>query len=148
MGDTSSPRDHTACVRIALVFLLALVACEKKLGPEETLNRFLADLRFGRSEQVWASLSQGARTQLEQRHAERRKVAGLPEQKPDPAKILFADLGLNLLSPPESVAVAGPISDTVRLRVTVEQGNSADIYMVQEGGAWKVDLAKSLKASP
>ncbi len=147
---TSMRADHTAAaVRcFALILLvLSLGACAKTPGPEETLERFLADLRFGQSDKAWAALSANTQKAVTERHHARRKAAGLPAQDPKPADLLYADLKLTVLSAPESVAVASPLGDTVKLRVSVKDGASADIWMVRDGPKWRVDLERSLTAT-
>lgn len=137
---------------LALFWVVALscasVGCaDRRPRPEEALNAFLADLQYGRAESAWAALSESSRRELLERH---RRLAEARGEKPDdsPSQILFGDLGLVAMSPPESVVVVSPLGNEAKLRVTVAGGRSAVIRMVREGAVWKVDLFGSLEPAP
>jgi hypothetical protein len=129
----------------------ALDACaENKAQPEDVLKKFLGDVRAHRSDQAWALLSESSRKELERRH---REIAKAAAKSGDAAKgtleeMLFEDLGLMMLNPPESVAVVSPPGPEATLRVTVKDGRSAEVRMVKEGAGWKVDLVGSLRKAP
>lgn len=111
------------------------------------MRTFLTDLRGGRADAAWLSLSQGSQLELNARH-KALVDAGAKTKDAKPAQMLFEDLGLMLVNAPESIAVASPHGQELMLRVSVKDGRSADIRMVREGDQWKVDLAGSLKPAP
>lgn len=134
--------------RLSLIFVLSLLACHaERPDPEEVLRTFLADLRNGRAEAAWRALSEESRKELEHRH-EALVAAGAKKSEATPAQLLFEDLGLMMVNPPESIAVASPHGQEVMLRVAIKDGRSADVHMVREGDRWKVDLVGTLKAAP
>lgn len=120
---------------------------DRRPRPEEALNAFLADLQYGRAEAAWAALSESSRQKLLERHRRLSDARGLPADE-TPSQILFGDLGIVVMSPPESVIVGSPLGNKANVHVTVAGGKSADIWMVREGTAWKVDLVASLKDAP
>jgi hypothetical protein len=137
---------------VPLLWVIALsctsAACaDRRPKPEEAFNAFLADLQYGRAEAAWAALSESSRQRLLERHKRLADARGKPAED-TPAQILFGDLGIVVMSPPESVLVGSPLGDEAKLRVTVAGGRSADIRMVREGTAWKVDLVGSLDEAP
>ena len=139
-------------LRFALFWVIALscaaAGCaDRRPRPEDALNAFLADLQYGRAESAWAALSESSRQKLIERHRLLFEAGG---QKTDdtPSEILFGDLGIVVMSPPESVVVVSPLGNEAKLRVTVAGGRSADIRMVREGSGWKIDLMASLEEAP
>lgn len=127
----------------AVVLAVAsMVACDSpESRPEDVLKAFLQEVSFGRAEPAWSRLSERTRRLLVERHEARKKAAGEAPTEPRPAELLFSDLGLTVLNPAESVVVVSPPGDVVTLRVSVEGGESAEVRMVKEDGAWRVDLA-------
>ena len=118
-----------------------LGACEPRpLGPEESLSRFLSDIRYGRVEPAFAALCPDSQTLLRERH---QALAPGRNDAPE-AEILFQELGLEVLHVPESLHVASPIGETVTLRVSVRGGQSANVYLKRESGHWCVDLTRTL----
>jgi hypothetical protein len=137
---------------LSLFWVIALTCAaagcaDRRPRPEEALNAFLADLQYGRAEAAWAALSESSRTKLLERHQRLARAAGKPSDD-TPAQILFGELGIVVMSAPESVVVVSPLGNEAKLRVTVAGGRSADIRMVREGPAWKVDLLGSLDEAP
>jgi hypothetical protein len=126
---------------------IALGCPRDRPRPEEALEAFLADIQYGRADAAWAALSEGSRQSLIERHRTLATGAGEATEE-TPAQILFGDLNLVVMSPPESIIVASPLGNEVMLRVAVAGGKSADIRMVREGVAWKVDLTSSLHPAP
>jgi hypothetical protein len=134
--------------RLSWIFVLLLGACHaERPDPEEVLRTFLSDLRNGRADAAWAALSESSQKELNTRHEELVK-AGAVKTDATPAQLLFEDLGLMMVNPPESIAVASPHGQEVMLRVAIKDGKSADVRMVREGDRWKVDLTGSLKPAP
>ena len=137
---------------VSLFWVIALSCAsggcaDRRPRPEEALNAFLADLQYGRAEAAWAALSESSRQKLIERHRLLSDARGKPADE-TPSQILFGDLGIVVMSPPESVVVVSPLGNEAKLRVTVAGGRSADIRMVREGAAWKVDLFGSLEDAP
>src|SRR5262245_43335280 len=99
---------------------------DRRPRPEQALNAFLADLQYGRAEAAWAALSEPSRQKLLERHKRLSEAHGKATDD-TPAQILFGDLGIVPMSPPESVVVVSPLGNEAKLRVTVAGGKSADI---------------------
>lgn len=134
---------HLALATTLAVTGLAAACTPAPLGPEETLQRFLADVRYGQAETAFSALCGDTQTALRKRHARfdpKNSARGSPE-----AHMLFRELGLEVLQAPESVHVASPIGDTVTLRVTVEGSKSANVYLKRKADAWCIDLERTLE---
>lgn len=133
---------------VALLVAATFGCLPQTPDPEDTLKAFLADLSAGRDTVAYNALSQATRTELERRHELLARAAGrAPSRKA--GEILYRELGLMVLhSPPESIVMVSQPGAEVVLRVGVKDGKSADIRMVREGDAWKVDLMRSLKPAP
>ena len=140
---------HLATSGLALgVFVTGIAAAcrPEPLGPEQTLTRFLADVRYGKAQSAFAALCEDTQTALRDRH-EQLDANGHDRSTPE-GRILFRELGLEVLHAPESVNVASPIGDTVTLRVTVQRGDSANVYLERTGDRWCVDLNRTLQTIP
>lgn len=128
-----------------LVFTLVFSACpQRQSDAKETASQFLNDIRARRGDAAFARLSEGSQTELRRRHLALVKAGG---GEPDvaPAYLIFKTLDVELLSTPESIVEASrPDGAEVLLRVSVKSGESADLRMVRENDAWKVDLFRSL----
>ena len=120
--------------------LLAVAGCQGRHEEPGTPSRarVLRESVVARTEQQRAAV-----THLDAAGRGRRTPA-----RDEGRQILFGDLGIVPMSPPESVVVVSPLSNEAKLRVTVAGGKSADIRMVREGTAWKVDLMGSLEDAP
>jgi hypothetical protein len=135
-------------IRLSFLALLLTSACPApRPDPEEALKTFLSDLRNGRSEAAWSSLSAASRRELERRHEALERAAGVKSDA-SAAQLLFEDLGLMVINPPESIAQASPQGRETTLRVSIKDGRSADVRMVLEENRWVVDLIGSMKPSP
>lgn len=136
-------------MRALLGLALGLAACRGPAAPtpEETLRTFLGDLRTGRADAAWAALSDATKKTLEARHEALARATGRPVE-PRPSKILYDELGVMTLSPPESIAVVSPPGPEVTLRVTVKDGRSSDVRLLREGSGWRIDLLGSLRPVP
>ncbi len=132
---------------VALTCAFTAACADRRPKPEEALNAFLADLQYGRADAAWAALSESSKHRLLEAH-QQLVAAGSKADDDLASEILFGDLGLVVMSPPESVVVVSPLGNEAKLRVTVAGGKSADIRMVREGTAWKVDLVDSLHPAP
>jgi hypothetical protein len=124
----------------------ALWACPKQsLDAKQTCEQFLEDIHARRGERAFDKLSEGSKTELRRRHLALVEAGGGDEDA-SPAYLIFKTLDIERISTPESIAEASrPDDEQVLLRVAVKSGDSADIRMVKEGEAWKVDLFASLQ---
>ncbi len=128
-----------------MLFGALLGACAKKPAePEEVLSTFLTNLRHHRAKPAWDALTAKSQAILAKRHSTLAAAAGKPATDPEPGQILFDQLGLAVLTTPESIVVTSPLGPEVSLRVSVENGQSAVFKMRREGSAWKIDLATTL----
>ena len=139
--------------KIAVLLSMALVcaqvgACRPSAAtPEEALRGFLQDVRARRAPAAWAAISTPSQQALLADAARLAEATGDPPET-DPAKLLFERSELMALRQPESISVASRPGDVALLRVPVEGGASANVRMVREGAAWKVDLVGSLERRP
>lgn len=139
--------------KIAVLLSMALVcaqvgACRPGAAtPEDALRGFLQDVRARRAPAAWAALSTPSQQALLADAARLAEATGDPPET-DPAKLLFERSELMALRAPESISVASRPGDVALLRVPVEGGASANVRMVREGAAWKVDLVGSLERRP
>lgn len=133
---------------IFLALALALAACQAEPnGPEDTLRRFLADVRGHRSQAAWAALTPQNQTALRARYEASYRRAH-PDAK-DPSGLLFTELGLASLAEPKSVVVVSPLNrPEVRLRVAVEGGASASFLLHRTDAGWQVELLEALQPIP
>lgn len=130
--------------------ICTLTACPKQtLDAKQTCEAFLDDIYARRGDHAFDKLSEGSQTELRRRHLALVEAGG-GDPDASPAYLIFKTLDLERMSTPESIAEASrPDAKGVLLRVAVKSGDSADIRMVKEGDAWKVDLFASLApASP
>ena len=141
---------HLAALGFALTGLSVMglaVGCQPQpLSPEETLQRFLADIRYGQAQSAFLALCMDTQVALRTRHE--RLASGTPVRGNIENQILFRELGLEVLHAPENINIASPIGDTVTLRVTVQGGDSANVYLKRERARWCVDLNKTLQPIP
>ncbi len=128
-----------------LCALSVLSACPKQsLDAKQTCEAFLEDIHARRGERAFEMLSEGSKTELRRRHLALVEAGG-GDPDASPAYLIFKTLDIERVSTPESIAEASrPDAKGVLLRVAVKSGDSADIRMVKEGEAWKVDLFASL----
>ncbi len=132
----------------ALLWIGVLGACAQAVeSPEDVLESFLQEVSFGRLDKAAERLSRSTRDALSRRYHEMRERTGLPPKEPEPADLLSEGLDLTVLNSAESIVVVSPLGDSVTLRATVEGGASAEVFMVREDGAWRIDLLRSLGSS-
>lgn len=153
-NDLACYRPAPSWRRLVGCLLLGVLAAgcpEPKADPEDAFRRFLSDVHAHRAEAVWGQLSEATRKALLTRHQALRAAVGRDaghEAEPPVAQILFEELGLTELNPPESIAVVSPPGQDVTLRVAVKDGKSVQVRMVREGQPWKVDLMRALAPAP
>ncbi|MFO0727392.1 MAG: hypothetical protein U1E65_26685 [Myxococcota bacterium] len=136
----------TRCVAALALGLLfsGLPACKPSSStPEDALRGFLGELKNHRASEAFQHLSSESQAALK-KDAQALAEATHDPVATDPAKLLFERSEVILLRQPESISVASRPGDAVMLRVSVENGESANVRMVREGTAWKVDLMGSL----
>lgn len=148
------PREHRgdrtprwALVAACLLLGPSLAACkDKKTTPEANLRTFLSQVYAHQGKQAWQGLSKGSQDALRADAEALARAAGDAKVETDADDLLFMQADLTLLAKPDSISVVSPLGgDEVLLRVTVEEGPSANIRMVREGRSWKVDLVGSLE---
>jgi hypothetical protein len=126
---------------------LPLAGCkDRSNSPEASLRTFLGQVYNRQAKQAWLGLSKGSQETLRKDAEALARAAGEPAPKTTPEGLLFEDSELTLLAKPGSISVVSPLGgEEVLLRVTIEEGPSANIKMVREGRHWKVDLVGSLE---
>ena len=126
--------------------VLAMACTQVADRPERALAQFLGHVQKRRAEAVWSGLSADSQRRLRADEAALAEAAQRPPSD-DVGEILFRQLRLRAPVEQESIVVVGPLGPRVRLRVTVPTGRSAEVWMVQEDGGWKVDLVGSLTST-
>lgn len=137
-----------ALVAACLLLLVATsTGCkERRNSPEASLRTFLSQVYARQAKQAWQGLSKSSRDALRADAEALAQAAGESAAKTSPEDLLFSQAELTLLAKPDSISVVSPLGgDEVLLRVTVEEGPSANVRMVREGKDWKVDLVGSLE---
>lgn len=128
---------------LALVGLLA-VGCAQKSPPqtpEAAWSRFSEALRQADAKVAWDSLSKASRAELETR-SKAVSEASHGVVKDDPQAMLFQS-GVR----PREITAAKRLTADEReatLEITVG-GRNEQVHLVQEDGAWRVDLAGAIK---
>lgn len=137
----------------AFVFLLSLslfglLGCQKTgETPEETLTRFLNDVRTQHAQPAWRALTEENQTILKDRYL-KSYLARNPTHA-DPSGILFSEFGLKSLGQPSAITVISPLGGpSVQLRVSIADHPSTDFKLYRTPEGWKVDLLAALKATP
>jgi hypothetical protein len=131
---------------LAAAALLLPAACTRDLGPEATyraLTRAVADRDEGAA---WALLSRGTQRWLETRAREAARTApGVVA--PSARQLLLGDAALTV-APPSVIEVVRNDGKVAVLRVQSFGGAPADVELVREGGAWKVEIGPPRAPGP
>jgi hypothetical protein len=121
---------------LAAAALLLPVACTRDLGPEATyraLTRAVADRDEGAA---WALLSRSTQRWLENRAREAARAApGVVA--PGARQLLLGDAALTVAPP-----------SVIELVRNDGKGAPAEVELVREGGAWKVDIGPPRSPGP
>jgi hypothetical protein len=118
--------------------LIVLAACARPQGPEAAFRAFVNATASGQRDAAWALLSDASRKTVEAAWQEAKKAGG--EGAPaSPQAMLFSD-DLRVQRRVKSITVASSQGDRTVLRVTDDLGESREVPMVREGGAWRVEL--------
>ena len=133
---------------ILIAFVSSASACRAPVTtPEGALRQFINDVEIRRANEVYDRLSAASRAELHRRAKVLAEASGT-EIVTDKGQLLFRQTQLIALRRPESISVASPLGAEVKVRVSVQGGQTAEVQMVREGKTWKVDLFKSLTAMP
>jgi hypothetical protein len=131
---------------LAAAALLLPVACTRDLGPEATyraLTRAVADRDEGAA---WALLSRSTQRWLENRAREAARAApGVVA--PGARQLLLGDAALTV-APPSVIELVRNDGKVAVLRVRSPGGAPAEVELVREGGAWKVDIGSPRSPGP
>jgi hypothetical protein len=126
---------------LALALSLALAgapACQVDRPPDATYRALVRAMAERDEEAAWALLSRATRQRLE----ERAKVAAAaaPGVVAPSARALLAGDAPLAVRPPRSITVVESGLTRAVLRVEAPGAPPADVVLVREDGAWKVDL--------
>ncbi len=122
---------------LAAAVLLLPAACTRDPGPEATYRALTRAVAERDEEAAWALLSKGTRAWLEGRAREAAEAApGVVS--PSARQLLLGDAALSAVPPTLVELVRGDAAEAV-LRVRSPGGEAAEVRLVREGGAWKLD---------
>ena len=122
---------------LAAAALLLPAACTRDPGPEATYRALTRAVAERDEEAAWALLSKGTRAWLEDRAREAARTA--PGVVPQSARqLLLGDAALSAVPPTLVELVRSDAAEAV-LRVRAPGGEAAEVRLVREGGAWKLD---------
>ena len=122
---------------LAAAALLLPTACTRDPGPEATYRALTRAVAERDEEAAWALLSKGPQAWLEARAREAAKAA--PGVVPQSARqLLLGDAALSAVPPTLVELVRSDAAEAV-LRVRSPGGEAAEVRLVREGGAWKVE---------
>ncbi|MHB1846858.1 MAG: hypothetical protein ACYCWW_18715 [Deltaproteobacteria bacterium] len=127
----------------ALGAVLAPTACHANESPDDAFRLFTAAVLSHQPDAAWARLSkesQEAMTAATARVAALSPKGTIPK---DPKALLFGE-DVGLAQPIEKIDVLEKRDDLARLDVTAG-GARHEVFMVREGGRWKLDLTHGLK---
>jgi hypothetical protein len=130
--------NRSARALLAAALTALLPACQRDLPPDATyraLVRAVADRDEGAA---WALLSSATQERLTARA--RVAAAAAPGVVPPSARSLLVGDASLAVRPPSSITVVGGSADRAVLRVEAPGAGPADVVLVREGGAWRVDL--------
>ena len=122
----------------AALLLAALPACQVDRPPDATYRALVRAMGERDEETAWGLLSRPTRQRLE----ERAKVAAAAAPgvvAPNARALLAGDAPL-AVRPPRSITVVQLDATRAVLRVEAPGAPPADVVLVREDGAWKVDL--------
>ena len=152
LKDLHNPRRFTEMNRHFLPFGLIILACTIACNqgppkPEDNLKAFLGAVRSKRGPEAWKLLSAASQSELTKRAKRIAEITETPVET-NKSKLLFQEMEIMTIRIPESISVTSPISSTAKLRVALKDGQTANVLMIREGQAWKVDLLGSLSPIP
>ena len=152
LKELQNPRRFTEMNRHFLPFGLIILACtlachQGPPKPEDNLKAFLGAVRSKRGNEAWKLLSAASQSELNKRAQRIAEITRTPVEI-NKSKLLFQEMEIMTIRIPESISVTSPISSTAKLRVTLKDGQTANVLMIREGQAWKVDLMGSLSPVP
>jgi hypothetical protein len=122
----------------AVLLLAALPACQPDRPPDATYRALVRAMAERDEEAAWALLSRATRQRLE----ERARVAAdaAPGVVAPNARALLAGDAPLAVRPPRSITVVEAGATRAVLRVEAPGAPPADVVLVREDGAWRVDL--------
>ncbi len=125
-------------MRVLLASVLLLSACARRDLPPDAAYRAFARAAAERDgDAAWPLLSADTRAWLEKRARAAASVApGVVADSPQ--RLLFGDAAA--VRPPKEIEVLSADGAVARLRVVDGEGRAAEVRMVREDGAWKVEV--------
>jgi hypothetical protein len=123
---------------LAAALIAVLPACQRDLPPDATYRALVRAVADRDEAAAWSLLSVATQERLTARA--RTAAAAAPGVVPPNARaMLVGDAALGV-RPPSSIEVTGTGPDRRVLRVEAPGSPPADVVLVREGGAWRVDL--------
>ncbi|MEL6184027.1 MAG: hypothetical protein AAFU79_05325, partial [Myxococcota bacterium] len=112
--------------------------------PRAAARLFFDHLERGEADAVWGLLIPSDQTRLRAHQAQLAAAEGRAPSE-DPSRIL-RDFGIRQLGRVDGVTVASRPGDSVEVRVTLKEGESATFRMdKQPTGVWKLGLLDALE---
>jgi hypothetical protein len=134
-------KGNLAPARLAVLgvaLFLAVPACQRELPPDAAYRALVRAMSERDEEAAWELLSSATRDRLEAR-ARIAAAAAPGVVRPSARALLAGDAPLAVL-PPTSIVLKEMGPDRAVLRVEAPGARSAEVILIRERGAWRVDL--------
>jgi hypothetical protein len=122
----------------ALALLLAVPGCQRDLPPDAAYRALVRAMAERDEEVAWDLLSAATQARLTERA--RVAAAAAPGVVAPGARAMLAGDAPLAVRPPTSIAVVQSGPERAVLRVEAPGAKPADVVLVRERGAWRVDL--------
>lgn len=129
---------------LLLVLAALLTGCvDHTTDPRRAARAFFDHLERGEADAVWSLLTPEDQDRL---RAHQKAIADAEGREPsDRPRRILGDYGLRLTGKVDGVTVASRPGDTLEIRVTLEEGESATFRLVRaSNGPWRVSLLDAL----
>ena len=132
-------------VRLALPFLAmtSLAACHAQQSPDDVFRAFTFAVMSHQTDTAWGLISKDSQEAMTQATAQAVAQAPKGSIPTDPKSFLFGE-DVELARPVRDIKVLDQNAKVAHLEVTTDQGKHP-ITMVNQNGAWKIDLTDGLK---